>query len=63
MESILLILIIISVIFTVGVMLGGAATMTRKEPDGRKSNKMMRLRVISQLVSIILIVLYVWVRS
>lgn len=63
MQTILLTLVIISVVLTIGIMLAGAATMTKKEPDSRKSNKMMRARVISQFVTVILIVLYVLARE
>lgn len=63
MQTILEILIPISIVITVGIMFGGAFTMTKSEGDGRKSNKMMRFRVLSQFISIILIVLYVWIRS
>ncbi len=63
METILLTLVVISVVATVGIMLAGAATMTKREPDSRKSNKMMRARVISQGVTVILIVLYVLARN
>ena len=63
MQTLLEILIPISIIITVGIMFGGAFTMTKREEDGRKSNKMMRFRVLSQFISIILIVLYVWIRS
>lgn len=63
MQTILEILIPISLVLTVGIMFGGAFTMTRGNGDGRKSNKMMRYRVLSQFCSILLIVLYVWVRK
>lgn len=58
--EILKILIIISVIITVGIMLGGAFTMTKAEDSGRKSNMMMRYRVASQFITVLLIVLYIW---
>ncbi len=63
MQSILLTLAIISVVITMGIMLAGAATMIKREPDSRKSNKMMRARVISQFITVILIVLYVLARN
>lgn len=63
MQTILEILIPISIIITVGIMFGGAFSMTKSEGNGKKSNKMMRYRVLSQFISIILIVLYVWIRS
>lgn len=63
MQTILEILIPISIVITVGIMFGGAFSMTKSEGNGKKSNKMMRYRVMSQFISIILIVLYVWIRS
>ncbi len=63
MQSVLEILIPISIIFTIGVMFAGVFSMTKREPDGRKSNRMMRLRVLSQFVAIVLIVLYIWIRN
>ena len=63
MQTILEILIPISLVLTVGIMFGGAITMTKVDGDGRKSNKMMRYRVLSQFISILLILLYVWIRS
>ncbi|MDC1090479.1 twin transmembrane helix small protein [Emcibacteraceae bacterium] len=63
MQTILEILIPISIIITVGIMFGGAFSMTKSEGNAKKSNKMMRYRVMSQFISIILIVLYVWIRS
>lgn len=63
MQTILEILIPISIVITVGIMFGGAFSMTKSDGNGKKSNKMMRYRVLSQFISIILIVLYVWIRS
>lgn len=63
MQTILEILIPISLVLTVGIMFGGAFTMTKVDGDGRKSNKMMCYRVLSQFISILLILLYVWIRS
>jgi hypothetical protein len=63
MQTILEILIPISLVLTVGIMFGGAFTMTKVDGDCRKSNKMMRYRVLSQFISILLILLYVWIRS
>jgi hypothetical protein len=44
-------------------MFAGAFSMTKMEGDGRKSNKMMRYRVLSQFVTVLLIVLYLWMRQ
>ena len=41
MQTILEILIPISIIITVGIMFGGAFSMTKSESDGKKSNKMI----------------------
>lgn len=61
--DILKILIAISVIITIGIMLAGAFTMTKAEDTGHKSNMMMRYRVASQFITVLLIVLYVWLRQ
>ena len=61
--TILKILIAISVIITVAIMLAGAFTMTKAEDTGRKSNMMMRYRVAAQFITILLIALYLWLRS
>lgn len=63
MQSILEIIIPISIVLTIGIMFAGTFTMTKAEDDGRKSNMMMRYRVLSQFISILLIILYVWIRS
>ncbi len=63
MQSILEIIIPISIVLTVGIMFAGTFTMTKAEDSGRKSNMMMRYRVLSQFISILLIILYVWIRS
>ncbi|MDB4218688.1 twin transmembrane helix small protein [Emcibacteraceae bacterium] len=63
MQSILEIIIPISIVLTVGIMFTGTFTMTKAEDGGRKSNMMMRYRVLSQFISILLIILYVWIRS
>ena len=63
MQSILEIIIPISIVLTVGIMFAGTFTMTKAEDDGIKSNMMMRYRVLSQFISILLIILYVWIRS
>ena len=55
MQSILEIIIPISIVLTVGIMFAGTFTMTKAEDDGRKSNMMMRYRVLSQFISILLI--------
>lgn len=58
--DILKIIIAISVVITVFIMFAGVFTMTRNEETGRKSNQMMRYRVLSQLVTVLLIALYLW---
>lgn len=54
------IIIAISVVITVFIMFAGVFTMTRNEDTGRKSNQMMRYRVLSQLVTVALIAIYLW---
>jgi len=61
--DILKILIGICVIITIGIMFAGAFTMTKAEDTGRKSNMMMRYRVASQAVTVLLIVLYIWLNQ
>lgn len=61
--AILKILIIISVIITAGIMFAGVFSMTKVDGDGRKSNMIMRYRVVSQFITILLIVLYAWLRD
>ena len=58
--DILKIAIAISVVITVFIMFAGVFTMTRNEDTGRKSNQMMRYRVLSQLVTVLLIAIYLW---
>jgi hypothetical protein len=60
--TILKILIAISAIITVGIMFAGIFTMTRAEDKGKKSNMMMRYRVIAQFVTVLLIALYLYLR-
>ena len=60
--DILKILIGISVVITIGVMFAGMFSMTKAEDTGRKSNMMMRHRVASQFITVLLIALYLWLR-
>ncbi len=60
-EDPLFIIVAIAVLVVAGILLygiGGFAAGT----DGKKSNKVMQLRIIAQLVAVILIVLFVWLR-
>lgn len=61
--DILKIIIGISVVITVGIMFAGAFTMTKAEDNGRKSNMMMRYRVASQFITVLLIILYLWLNQ
>jgi len=58
--NILLILIIICMVATFGVMMGGAASMSK---GGKHSNKMMQMRVFLQFLTIALIVLYLALKA
>ncbi|MDG1438842.1 MAG: HIG1 domain-containing protein [Emcibacteraceae bacterium] len=60
---ILKIIIAISVVITVGIMFAGAFTMTQAKDSGKKSNMMMRYRVLSQLVTVLLIALYLFLNQ
>ncbi|MBT5072669.1 MAG: twin transmembrane helix small protein [Kordiimonadaceae bacterium] len=61
--TILKIIIGISVAITVVIMFAGAFTMTKAEDTGHKSNMMMRYRVASQFVTVLLIILYLWLNQ
>ena len=57
----LLILIIIGIIITGGIMLVGVATMSMGGDLNRKnSNKLMQARIISQFITLALVVLYLF---
>lgn len=56
----LVLLIVIAALFTLGVLLTGVFTMARgKDVTGEKSNKLMRLRVIAQGATLLLIILFI----
>ena len=61
--EILKILIAISVVITIGIMFAGVFSMTKAEDKGRKSNMMMRYRVASQFITVLLIALYLWLKQ
>lgn len=64
LEQTLLILAIIAIIAAVGFLLIGAGGFAKGGEFNRKySNKMMRGRIISQALAVILIVAYVWFRD
>ncbi|MEZ5757952.1 MAG: twin transmembrane helix small protein [Emcibacteraceae bacterium] len=58
--DILKIIIAISVAITIGIMFAGVFTMTKTDDNGKKSNMMMRFRVLSQFITVMLIALYLW---
>lgn len=59
--NLLMALIIISIIFTGGIMFTGAISMTKGGDFNKKNgNKLMRYRVLAQFVTIVLIVLYLY---
>lgn len=60
--AILKIIMIISVIITIGIMFAGVFSMTKTTGDGRKSNMMMRYRIASQFITVLLILLYLWLK-
>lgn len=59
--AILKILVIIGIIITVGIMLAGIFTMGKG--GSKNSNKMMRYRVISQAVTLVLILLFLYLNG
>ena len=50
MQSILEIIIPISIVLTVGIMFAGTFTMTKAEDSGRKSNMMMAQQVFIDII-------------
>ncbi|WP_419899814.1 twin transmembrane helix small protein [Roseomonas sp. USHLN139] len=63
MVTILTILLVVSMLATLGVMFAGMLGLARENGDPRRSNKLMRLRVTLQGVSIGLFVLLVLAKS
>lgn len=58
------ILIIIGVVITIGILFAGVTSMGRGGKDNqKKGNFLMRARVISQFVTVLLIVLYWWLNN
>ncbi len=57
--NLLLILIIIGIVITGGIMITGVAAMSQGgDFNKRNGNKLMRARIISQFVTLALVVLY-----
>ena len=63
MVTILTILLVVSMLATLGVMFAGMLGLARENGDPRRSNKLMRLRVTLQGVSIGLFVLLMLAKS
>lgn len=58
------ILIIIGIVITILIMLKGVASMGKRTKDNKnKSNIMMRYRVISQVVTLALVLLYLYLNE
>ncbi|MFZ5608351.1 MAG: twin transmembrane helix small protein [Pseudomonadota bacterium] len=58
--TVLIGLIIVAALVTLGILLAGVFTMARGgEVTARKSNRLMRMRVIAQAGTLLLIVLFV----
>ena len=63
MNSIAL-LIVIAALFTLGVLFMGVFTMARgKDVTGKKSNKLMQLRVVAQGGTLLLIIVFIAVAA
>ncbi len=60
MSTALTILIVLAVVATLVVMLVGVAHMFRKDHDPRRSNKLMRWRIILQAIAVALIFAVLW---
>jgi hypothetical protein len=58
MRGFLSILVGLMMIATLGVLLAGAFTMARAEGDPRRSNMLMRWRVILQFGAIVLFIIF-----
>ncbi len=59
METLFFVLVILSLVVTVGFLLSGVSGMLRSSEFNKKyANVMMRGRVISQAVTVLLLVLY-----
>lgn len=60
MVTILSILVALSLAGTLGVLFAGLIGVARGSPDGRRSNTLMRWRVIMQGITIVLFILLLW---
>jgi len=54
--------VIAAVLAVLGILLYGIGGFARGV-DGKKSNKVMQLRIAAQFVAVVLIVFFVWLRS
>ena len=59
MVTILTVMVILSMAATLGILILGMIGVARKDGDGARSNKLMRLRVIFQGITIALFALLV----
>ncbi len=57
MKTILTVLVVLSLLATVAVLFAGMIGMVRTGGDPRRSNRLMRLRVVLQGVTLVLFVL------
>lgn len=60
----LVIFIILAALVTLGVLFAGVFTMARgRDVTGRKSNKLMQMRVVAQAVTLVLIIIFIAVAA
>ncbi|OWU84493.1 hypothetical protein ATO6_12465 [Oceanicola sp. 22II-s10i] len=55
-------LVAVAVLGVLGILMFGIGGFARGV-DGKKSNKVMQLRIAAQFVAVLLILLFVWMRS
>jgi hypothetical protein len=60
MITILSILVALSLAGTLGVLFAGIIGVAKGSPDGQRSNRLMRWRVIMQGITIVLFILLLW---
>jgi hypothetical protein len=64
MVTFLMVLVILSLLATLGIMFAGMVGLVRSEDGGgARSNKLMRLRVVMQGVTLVLFLLLVLVKA
>jgi uncharacterized membrane protein YozB (DUF420 family) len=60
MDSVLTVALVLALVATLAVLLMGVFNMLKKDHDPRKSNRLMRYRVILQASAVALIFVVLW---